>query len=39
MKAYYPMTIVTEIAEAMQVIFTDRADELARETNFIKRES
>ena len=33
-----PMTIVTEIAKAMQVIFTDRADELARETNFIKRE-
>lgn len=34
----HPVTIVTEIAEAMQAIFTDRADQLGRETGFIKRE-
>lgn len=38
MKAEHPMTIVTEIAGAMQEIFTKRADELARETGFIKRQ-
>lgn len=32
------MPIVTDIANAMQEIFTKRADELARETGFIKRE-
>lgn len=38
MKAKHPMTIVMEIAEAMQAVFTERADELARETGFIKRQ-
>jgi len=32
------MTIVTDIAQAMQDVLTDRADELARETEFIKRQ-
>ena len=38
MKAKHPMTIVTDIAEAMQEVLTKRADELARETGFIKRQ-
>jgi hypothetical protein len=38
MKAEHPMTIVTEIAEAMQVVLTERADELARQTGFVKRQ-
>jgi len=38
MKAEHPMTIVTEIAEAMQEVFTKRADELAQETGFIMRQ-
>ena len=38
MKAAHPMTIVTDIAEAMQEVLTKRADELAHETGFIKRQ-
>lgn len=38
MKAEHPMPIVTEIAEAMQAVLTERANELARETGFIKRQ-
>ena len=38
MKAEHPMTIVTDIAKAMQEVLTERADELARETGFIKRQ-
>lgn len=38
MKAKHPMTIVTEIAQAMQAMLTTVADKLARETKFIKRE-
>lgn len=38
MKAEHPMTIVTDIAKAMQTILTERADELAKMTGFIKRQ-
>lgn len=38
MKAKHPMTMVTDIAEAMQEVLSKRADELARETGFIKRQ-
>lgn len=38
MKAKHPMQIVTDIARAMQEVLTQRADELARETKFIKRQ-
>ena len=34
----HPMTSVTNIAQAMQEVLTDRADELARDTEFIKRQ-
>jgi hypothetical protein len=37
MKAKHPMTMVTEIAEAMQAVFGKRAEELARLTGFVKR--
>lgn len=38
MKAEHPMNIVNDIAQALQVVLTDRADELAREVGFIKRQ-
>lgn len=38
MKAEHPMTIVMDIAKAMQEVLTKRADELARKTGFIKRQ-
>ncbi len=38
MKAEHPMTMVRDITTAMQEVLTKRADELARETKFIKRQ-
>jgi len=34
----HPMSIISDVAEAMQTILTERADQLARELGVIKRE-
>jgi len=38
MKANHPMDIISTIVKALQEVFTDSADHLARETKFIKRQ-
>ncbi|MEM6529714.1 MAG: hypothetical protein AAF653_15550, partial [Chloroflexota bacterium] len=38
MKAKHPMKIVTDVADAMQAVFTDKADEWGQKTGFTERE-
>lgn len=38
MKANHPMDIISTIVKALQEVFTDCADQLAQETQFIKRQ-